>query len=228
MRVQTIDREPSLRDLLAEEIALKDHIERVAAMRRKLGPGPAVKEDYVFREGPADLARNAPADFREVRLSQLFAQGKDGLLIYHYMYAPDDDEPCPMCTMWSDGYNAVAPHVADRANFVLVAKADIAKFRNWARRRGWNNIRLLSSHDSTFNRDFGAEDDDGDQLPGISVFTRDPDGTIRHYYTKHAELDDNNNRGIDLLSPVWNLFDLLPSGRGDWLPKFDYRAHARE
>jgi predicted dithiol-disulfide oxidoreductase (DUF899 family) len=175
----------------------------------------------VFREGPADLTRDDPSAYREVRLSELFAPDKDELIVYRYMFAPDDDQACPMCTMWADGYDAVAPHVEDRANFVLVARADIGKFRAWARGRGWRNIRLLSSRDSTFS-DVGAEEDDAHQIPGASVFTRDADGTIRHFYTKHAELDEDHNRGIDFLSPVWNLFDLTPSGRGEWNPKFAY------
>jgi len=105
---------------------------------------------------------------------------------------------------------------------VLVAKADINKLRSWARRRGWNRIRLLSSHDNTFNRDFGMEEADGSQNPGLSVFTRTPEGAIYHHYTIGAEFDEHNNRGIDPYSPVWNLFDLLPLGRGDWYPNHSY------
>ena len=56
-----------------------------------------------------------------------------------------------------------------RASFVLVAKAEIGTLRTFARQRGWERIRLLSSHDSTFNRDFGMENADGSQNPGLSV-----------------------------------------------------------
>ena len=100
-------------------------------------------------------------------------------------------------------------------------KAPIAKLRAWARGRGWKNIRLLSSHGTTFNRDFRVEDKREDQVPAISVFTKDKDGTVRHFYQKFAELDAKHNRGIDLLTPVWNLFDLLPSGRGEYLPLYE-------
>jgi predicted dithiol-disulfide oxidoreductase (DUF899 family) len=217
----TMDRTEQLQRLLKEEIELKDHCERVAAMRRQLPPGK-VLEDYVFTEGPADLNRNDPKDFKKVKLSELFDKDKNELLVYHLMYGPDWDGACPMCTMWVSGFNGISPYVNERVNFVVVAKAPIAKLREYAKKRGWNNIRLLSSYDSTFNRDLEAEEPDGMQNPGISVLVRGDDGKIRHFYSKWAPLDENNNRGIDLLSPVWNLYDLVPSGRDDWYPSIGW------
>ena len=208
-------------ELLTAELALKDQVERVAALRRSLPLGMSV-QDYVFREGPADLTSNDPADFRDVHLNELFTDGHDTLIVDHLMFAANDDEPCVMCSMWADGYSAVTPHVLQRTSFVLVAKAEISKLRSWARQRGWDRIRLLSSHDNTFNRDFGMENADGSQLPGLSVFTRTPDGAVYHRYTIGADFDEHNNRGIDPYSPVWNLFDLLPQGRGDWYPSHGY------
>lgn len=212
-----VDRDELLRKLTDEEIALRAHIERVAEMRRQLPLG-RVLEDYVFHEGPADLSRNEPSDMRDVRLSQLFEPGKNELVIYHMMYGADWPEACPMCTMWCTGLDAVAPYIAERVNFAIVAKADIAKIRAWAKKRGWHHARLLSSAPSTFNRDLGTERADGFQTPGVSAFVLGDDGKVRHSYTKPAELGENVNRGIDLLSPVWNVFDLVPSGRDDWYP----------
>jgi len=207
-------------ELLRAEMALRDQREQVAALRRSLPPGPAVR-DYVFREGPADLSRNAEADFFDTRLPELFAQGKDDLVVYHFMYGPDWELGCPMCSMWIDGYNAVAPHVTQRANFVLSARAGLAKVRRYAEGRGWRNLRILSSGSNTFTQDFGMEKG-GDQLPGVSVFHRDGDGTIRHFYTGGAIMGEGQYRGLDLMSPVWHLYDLLPGGRGDWMPKHRY------
>lgn len=214
-------------ELLAAEIALRGQIERVAAMRRALPMGMPVP-DYVFREGPMDLSRNDPADLTDVWLADLFTDGHDTLIVDHLMFHPADDAPCVMCSMWADGYNAVAPHVMQRASFVLVAKAEISKLRAWARQRGWDRIRLLSCHDSTFNRDFSMESADGGQQPGVSVLTRAADGTVRHWYSVGAELGANEDpgtdgRGIDLYTPLWHLFDLLPQGRGaDWYPDHSY------
>jgi predicted dithiol-disulfide oxidoreductase (DUF899 family) len=231
---ESIEYEQKRQELLAAEMALRDQVERVAQMRRALPLGKAVP-DYVFREGPADLSRNDPRELREVRLSELFTDDRNELIVDHLMFAAGDEEPCVMCSMWADGYNAIAPHIERRANFVLIAKKEIGTLRDWARRRGWDRIRLLSSHDTTFNRDFGRENEDGSQNSGLSVFSRDPSGTIYHHYTIGADLphDDaspyqGDGRGIDPHSPVWNLFDLLPSGRGDWYPSHGYvEQHVR-
>ena len=149
--------------LLEAEIALKDQTERVAALRRQLPKGPPVEIDYVFREGPSDLLEDSPTKFRDVRLSELFAPGKDSLIVDHMMWAPKDDLPCRMCNMWADGYASIAPHVSDKVNFVLVSKVEIGRLRDWGRRRAWDKIRLLSSHDSTFNHDYFVEDERGQQ-----------------------------------------------------------------
>ena len=92
----------------------------------------------------------------------------------------------------------------------------------WARVRGWQNVRLVSSHGSSLKDDLRMQDGEGRQQPGVSVFTREPDGRIRHFYTGEAMMAPEHFRGMDLLSPVWNLLDLLPEGRGDWMPRLDY------
>ena len=208
------------KELRLAEIALKEQRERVAALRRALPDGPTLVGDYAFREGPADIAASQP--IRVTPLSALFADGKPGLIVIHFMFADGDEDPCPMCTMWADGYNAIAPHISQRAALVLVAKADITPLRDFARRRGWSNLRLLSSRDTSFNSDFGMENADGHQIPGSSVFSRAADGTIRHFVTNGMRMGDGSNRGLDLLSPVWNILDLLPEGRGEWRPSLNY------
>jgi predicted dithiol-disulfide oxidoreductase (DUF899 family) len=216
-----------LRDeLLAAEIALKDQTERVAVLRRQLPRGPLVETDYVFREGPADLNDNAPAKFRDVRLSELFAAGKDSLIVDHLMWAAGDELPCRMCNMWADGYTSIAPHVSDKVNFVLVAKVELGTLREWGRRRGWGKMRLLSSHDNTFNRDYFVQDDKG-QRPAVSVFKRAPDGKIYFTYTTEMSRGEGHHRGIDPFSAVWHLFDLLPEGRENWMPKHFYGPDLR-
>ena len=139
-------------ELLAAEIALKDQVEHVATLRRSLPLGMKVP-DYVFQEGPMDLTKNDQVDIHDVHLAELFTDGHDTLIVDHLMFAAEDDEPCVMCSMWADGYSAVTPHILQRASFVLVAKADIHKLRAWARKRRWDRIRLLSSHNNSFNLD---------------------------------------------------------------------------
>ena len=123
--------------LLEAEIAMKDQTERVAALRRQLPAGPLVETDYIFREGLSDLRDESPANLRDVRLSDLFAPGKDSLIVDHLMWAPNDQLPCRMCNMWADGYAGIAQHVSDKVNFVLVAKVEIGRLREWGRSRGW-------------------------------------------------------------------------------------------
>ena len=215
----------SARDrLLQAEMALRDQREQVAQLRRSLPPGPLV-QDYLFREGPADLSRNDPREFFDTRLSQLFSPGKGSLIVYHFMFGKAQYEPCPMCTMWIDGFNGVAPHIEQRADFAIVAAADAGRLRKYGRSRGWRNLRLVSAGDSTFKRDLDSETEDGAQLPYVSVFRRNDDGEIVHFYSANAMFGPHQmERGVDLLSPVWNMFDLTPEGRGeDWYPSVRYR-----
>jgi predicted dithiol-disulfide oxidoreductase (DUF899 family) len=103
-------------------------------------------------------------DFADVQFADLFTDGHNTLIFDHLMFAALDDEPCVMYSMWAEGYNAITLHILQRASFVLVAKAEIGKLRSFARQRGCYRIRLLSSHDNTFNRDFGMEDTEGFQM----------------------------------------------------------------
>ncbi|MGA5134839.1 DUF899 family protein [Streptomyces olivoreticuli] len=208
-------------ELRLAEIELMRQREKVAAQRRALPQGAPV-DDYVFVEGPADLGEG-DVPVREVPLSGLFTAPDRPLIVYHFMYGKRQTEPCPMCTMWIDGYNGVAHHIARNADFVIAAAADPATLRQQARRRGWSRLRLLSCGESSFKYDLGSEDADGGQDSTVSVFTRDADGTLRHVYSAHPRLaEDIQERGIDLLSPVWHLLDLTPGGRGDWYPRVDY------
>jgi predicted dithiol-disulfide oxidoreductase (DUF899 family) len=210
-------------ELRLAEIELMKERERVAELRRRLPEG-AVIEDYVFAEGPADLdAGDTPV--RSVRLSELFTAPGRPLVIYHFMYGKKQETACPMCTLWIDGYNGIAQHLAQNADLAIVAAADPATLRAHARSRGWRNLRLLSSGSSTFKYDLGSDDADGNQDSTISVFLRDGQGTMRHSYTAHPQMaDDIYERGLDLLNPVWHLLDLTPQGRGDWYAELAYSA----
>jgi predicted dithiol-disulfide oxidoreductase (DUF899 family) len=211
-------------ELLEAEIALRRNIEAVAALRRKLPSGGLLKQDYVFEEGASKLGD--PPSSRKVHFSELFQTGKDTLAIYSYMYGPNMKAPCVSCTSILDGLNGTSPHVTQRINFVVVAKSPLERIRDVARERGWNNLRLLSSANNTYNQDYHGEDAKGDQRPSLNIFTRQ-DGGIHHFY--HTELlfaptePGQNGRHVDMIWPLWNLFDFTPEGRGtDWYPKLKY------
>lgn len=207
----------TLRDeLLEAEIALRHQRKRVAQLRRQL-PLDTPLEDYLLHEGPRAL--DAGDEPRALRLSELFEAPERPLILYHFMYGGAQKKPCPMCSMWIDGFDAVAAHVHKRANFALVARAEVPELRAWARRRGWRNLRLVSSAGSTFKRDLQLEDAAGRQYPGVTVVVRQPDGTLRHFYSACDIMRDDEYHGLELLSPVWHLLDLTPGGRERFMPR---------
>jgi predicted dithiol-disulfide oxidoreductase (DUF899 family) len=186
--------------LLKEEIKLRRHVEAVAAVRRKLPLGGRVKEDYVFDE---------PS--RQVRLSELFEDGKDTLLVYSYMFGPKMAAPCTSCTSMLDSLDGASPHVTQVANLVVAARSPIERVVDFARGRGWKHLRLLSSAGNAYNRDYPGENEAGDQLPMMNVFTRRK-GRIYHTYGTEllfAPADrGQDGRHIDQVWPLWNLLDL--------------------
>ena len=205
--------------LFEAEMALRDQRERVAELRRAL-PLDTLVDDYLFHEGPSDLQLDSPIS--EIRLSELFEDPSKPLLIYQYMFGGAQKESCPMCAMWTDGFNAVAPHLKQRVNFAIIAQGEISEFRAWARSRSWNNLRIVSSAGSSFKTDLRFQNSKEEQLPGVSVFIKSGDGSLRHFYSASAIMKENEYRGLDLFSPVWNLLDITPEGRGDWLPSVKY------
>jgi predicted dithiol-disulfide oxidoreductase (DUF899 family) len=225
--------------LLEQEIELRRAMEAVAAARRQLPPGGVVPEDYAFSEADADGAA------REVRLSELFAPGRDSLLIYNFMFPrgyrgerpgpasgrtallPLEEGPCPSCVALLDQLDGAARHATQRVNFAVVAKTPIARLHTFAEERGWPHLRLLSSAGNTYNRDYLGETADGSQVPMLNVFERDGD-TIRHFWG--AELTygpadpGQDHRSVGTLEPLWNMFDLTREGRpSDWDEQMQYQ-----
>jgi len=208
-------------ELRHAEVELMRQRERVAELRRALPTGATI-QDYEFLEGPASLAAGDDP-VKTVRLSELFTAPNRPLVIYHFMFGKKQTTPCPMCTAWIDGVNGIAHHLAQNVDVAIVAAADVATLRANARKRGWDNLRLLSAGESTFKYDLGSEDREGGQDSTISVFTRDADGTLRHFYSSHPWLsEDIKERGIDELTPIWNFLDLTPQGRGTFYASLDY------
>jgi predicted dithiol-disulfide oxidoreductase (DUF899 family) len=224
--------------LLEEEIELRRAMEAVAAARRKLPPGGAVPEDYVFQGRGADGAAT------EVKLSELFAPGKDTLVIYNFMFprAPDDERsgpkggqtallplaesPCPSCAALLDQLDGAAEHIGQRINLAVVAKAPLPRILAFADERGWRRLHLLSSAANTYNRDYLGETPKGTQMPMLNVFRR-ARGVIRHFWGSellYAPTDPGQDpRHVGTIEPVWNLFDLTPEGRGtDWDEQLNY------
>jgi len=212
-------------ELRLAEIELMRQRERVAEMRLHLPRGATV-QDYQFEEGPRDL--NGGDTVRAVRLSELFTKPNRSLVIYHFMFGKRQGKACPMCTAWLDGANGVAHHLAQNLDFAVVAAADVPTLRAYGRTRGWDRLRLVSAGNSPFKYDMGSEDREGWQDSTVSVFTRDADGKVRHFYSVHPRMaPDIKERGIDLLAPMWHFLDLIPQGRGDWAASLSYGTEVR-
>ena len=215
--------------LLVEEIELRRQIERVANQRRALPTGGIIPEDYQFdgNGGP-------------VKLSALFAPGKDTLAIYSFMYGSDRERPCPGCTHFLDGLDGEAEHIIQRINLAVVAKSPLPRILDFAKERGWRRLHLLSTAGNTYDRDYfgdstglsaavreqqdfkaGQEWD----MPMLNVFRRDG-GEIRHFWGSEVLYvppePGQEYRHNDALDPLWNMLDLTPEGRGDFHPKLSY------
>jgi predicted dithiol-disulfide oxidoreductase (DUF899 family) len=201
--------------------------ERVAAQRRSLPPGGTVPADYRFEE--------ATAGGGEVRFSELFAPGKDTLVIYSFMFPrysgdtrpgpaegetarlPLAETPCPSCTSILDSLDSAARHLEHRLNLAVVAKSDPERIRAFAAERGWRYLRLLSSRHNTYNRDYNAESLERGQLPVLNVFVRDGE-RFRHSWASELMFaprgEGEDPRHVDSIWPIWSVLDITPEGRG--------------
>lgn len=201
--------------LLAEEIELRRHIERVAAQRRALPLGGEVPEDYLFQgeDGPA-------------RLSDMFG-AHQSLVVYNWMFGPKRAEPCPMCTSLLGAWAGEAADIQQRVGLAVVAKSPIERLVAFKKERGWRHLKVYSSAGNSFNRDYGAENDFSDDDAAMNVFTR-RDGKIHHFWAgemfgKTAD-PGQDPRGAPDPMPLWTILDLTPEGRGtDWYPSLNYR-----
>lgn len=200
--------------LLAEEIELRRHIERVAAQRRALPPGGEVRGDYRFEGG------DGPADF-----AGLFG-GKQTLIAYSFMFGPQRERPCPMCANLLDAWDGNADDIDQHASLVVIARSPIERLLAWKRERGWKHLRLYSDLNDVYSRDYFGVAPDGSDMAAVNVFTR-RDGTVRHFWSGEmggATTDPGQDaRGAPDLGPLWAILDSTPEGRGrDWYPKLAY------
>ncbi len=200
--------------LLAEEIELRRHIERVAEQRRALPPGGGVSGDYQF-EG-----KNGELDF-----AGLFGE-QQTLVVYSYMFGPQRERPCPMCTSLLGAWNGEARDIAQRVALAVVARSPIDRLLAFATERGWRDLPLFCDTNGNYSRDYHGIDDEGNDVPAFHVFTR-RDGEIRHFWAGEmgGETADpgQDPRGAPDLMPLWTILDSTPEGRAaHWYPSLDY------
>ncbi|HEX6012314.1 MAG TPA: DUF899 family protein [Geminicoccaceae bacterium] len=200
--------------LLAEEIELRRHIERVAEQRRALPPGGEVTKDYRF-EG-----ESGPASFAD-----LFGD-KPTLVVYSYMFGPARERPCPMCTSLLSAWDGEAKDIEQRVALAVVARSPIERLVAFKNERGWRDLKLYADSSGDYTRDYVSADDA--DVPAFNVFTR-RDGAIRHFWSAEMGFETadpgQDPRGAPDLMPLWTILDSTPEGRGtDWYPKLTYGA----
>jgi len=198
--------------LLAEEIELRRHLERVAAQRRALPQGGEILQDF-------DLVSEAGP----IRFSNLFGD-KDTLLVYSMMYGPQRKAPCPSCTSCLSGWNGTAVNLRERVAIAVTARSPIERLVEYKKQRGFANLPFVSDTSGEYTRAY-VNPEDAD-IPGFSVFTRQAK-TIRHFYSGEmgGEMADpgQDPRGAPDLDLLWQMLDWTPEGRGtDWYPKLGY------
>jgi len=199
--------------LLAEEIELRRHIQRVAAQRRALPPGP-VARDYRFLD----------KDGNELGLADLFGP-HDTLFAYFWMYGPERERACPMCTSFVGSLDIPAPDIEQRVALAIVGRSPVERQLAFARQRGWSHLKFFQTVGDDFARDYRALVD-GDEGAAVLVFKRE-DNKVRLFWAAEGG-SETADPGFDPHlapdpTPLWNILDMTPGGRGtDWYPKLEY------
>ncbi len=199
--------------LLAEEIELRRHIERVAAQRRALPPGGQAP-NYEFDDETG----------RTVGLADLFG-AHETLVTYFWMFGPEREHACPMCTSFLGAVDVPSRDISQRVAIAVIGRSPVARQLAFARERGWRNLEFYATVGDDFARDYRGLLADGSEVPALDVWVRQGD-VVRHFWG--AEMGGTadpgeDGRGAPDPTPLWNILDLTPGGRGtDWYPKLAY------
>jgi predicted dithiol-disulfide oxidoreductase (DUF899 family) len=200
-------------DLLADEIELQRHIDRVSEKRRSLPDGPLIEKDYRFNDMNGD----------DVGLAELFGD-HETLITYFWMYGPDRDRPCPMCTNLLGPLDANAKDLSQRVALAVLGRSTVERQLAFAQERGWHALKF---HQTVQD---GLDPKTGSEWPVMAVFKKSGNGKnakIRLFWKgemtgKMADKGKDPRGGPDL-TPLWTVLDLTPEGRGNkWYPKLSY------
>ena len=201
--------------LLAEEIEFRRHMTRLAEQRQSLPAGPVVEKNYRFRDENGS----------EVGLSDLFG-AHDTLITYFWMYGPQRERPCPMCTNWLGSVNGNAVDVKQRVALRILGRSPVERQKAFAAERGWRHLDFVQTIGDDYARDLGVLSEKGDESPALVVYRKDGDA-VRFFYAAEMPLEAADPGQDPRIAPdiasLWNLLDLTPEGRGkDWYPKLSY------
>lgn len=161
-------------------------------------------------------------------LSDLF-DGRRQLIVYHFMLGPGWKAGCPGCSFLSDHVDGALVHLNHHdVTWTAVSHAPLAEIETYKRRMGWH-FPWVSAADSDFNYDFQVSftpeqlakgsveynfrqepvpENASSELPGLSAFFKDADGTVFHTYSTYA-------RGLEDLVGTLMILDRAPLGRNE-------------
>lgn len=201
--------------LLAEEIEFRRHLTRLVEQRRALPPGPVIDKDYRFKDEQGF----------EVGLRDLFGD-KDTLVTYFWMYGPQRERPCPMCTNWLGAVNGNAADIKQRVALKILGRSPVERQYAFAQQRGWRDLNFVQTVGDDYAADLGLLNDDGTENPALVVFRRDGD-EVRLFWASEMSRDmadpGQDPRDAPDIASLWSILDLTPEGRGtDWYPKLQY------
>lgn len=201
--------------LLAGEIELRRHATRVAEQRRALPAGPVITKNYRFKDEQAF----------EVGLADLFGE-KDTLVTYFWMFGPQRERPCPMCTNWLGSVNGNAADVKQRVALKIMGRSPVARQYAFAQERGWRDLNFVQTVGDDWARDLGILTPEGDEYPALLVLKRNGSEVRLHWssgMTREMADPGQDPRDSPDIASLWSLLDLTPAGRGtDWYPKLQY------
>ena len=203
------------RALLAQEIEFRRHMTRLVEQRRALPDGPVIAKDYRFKD----------ASGAEVGLRDLFGD-KDTLVSYFWMYGPQRERPCPMCTNWLGAVAANAADIKQRVALKIFGRSPVARQVAFGLERGWRDLDFVQTVGDDYARDLGLLNEDGSENPALVVFKRERD-QVRLFWASEMTLEmadpGQDPRDAPDVAALWSILDLTPDGRGtDWYPKLSY------
>jgi len=199
--------------LLAKEKQFTRMQDELNHERRSL-PWVKVTKDYLF-DGPSG----------KKTLGDLF-EGRSQLIVYHFMFGPDDKAGCPHCSLRADGFNGINIHLKQRdVTMIAVSRAPYQKLAAYKKQMGWD-FNWVSSGNTDFNFDlhvsftpeemtagkaffnYTMQNPAAPEREGHSVFCRDKSGDIFHTYSAYV-------RGNELFNIHYHYLDVVPKGRDE-------------
>jgi predicted dithiol-disulfide oxidoreductase (DUF899 family) len=202
-------------ELYAEEIEFRRHMTRLTEQRRALPPGPVIEKNYRFKD----------ENGAEVGLIDLFGQ-HEALVTYFWMFGPQRERPCPMCTNFLGAVNGNAADIKQRVALKVLGRSPVARQIAFAQERCWRDLDFVQTVGDDYAKDVGILKEDGSEWAAIIVFKRE--GTMVRLFWSAGMTPEMADPGQDPrqapdVASLWSILDLTPGGRGtNWYPKLTY------